>query len=224
MMKKTKLFPKIAAMMMVAVMVCIMGASAYQGYASTLHGNNHEYYAYGTYYVDSATRVRAGTWVRTTDYATVPAGTIGCQATLVYVNTGEVFYRTAQVTNPDADYFYSIVTPSRPASQTACSVGWASVEGSPYIRLSPCYEGDNYSRSGSVESQLNELAKKTLTEDNAYPVNAEGETYGSILLADMVGENPDLISAVNQDNVSGYIRTVSDLQTRRCPCMMRMAM
>ena len=206
MMKKTRLFPKIAAMMIVAIMVCVMVASASQGYASTPYGNDHNYYAYGTYYVDSATRVRAGTWVRTTDYATVPARTIGCQATLVYVNTGEVFYRTAQVMNPDADYFYSIITPSRPASQTACSVGWASVEGSPYIRLSPCYEGDNYSRSGNVESQLTALAEKTLTADNAYPVNAAGETYGSILLADMVGENPDLISAVNQDNVSGYIR------------------
>ena len=70
-MKKTRLVPKIAAMMIVAIMVCVMVASAYQGYASTLYGNDHNYYAYGTYYVDSATRVRAGTWVRTTDYATV---------------------------------------------------------------------------------------------------------------------------------------------------------
>ena len=57
-----------------------------------------------------------------------------------------------------------------------------------------------------MESQLAALAERTLTENNTYPVNADGKTYGSILLADMVGENPDLIAAVNQDNVSGYIR------------------
>ena len=53
----------------------------------------------------------------------------------------------------------------------------------------------------------------TLTEDQAYPVNDAGETYGSVLLADFVGEDPDLLAAVNQDGVSGYIRSDDDTDT-----------
>ena len=43
-------------------------------------------------------------------------------------------------------------------------------------------------------------------------MNAAGETYGSVLLADMVGEDPDLMSATNQEGVEGYIR-IADVPT-----------
>lgn len=204
-MKKTRLFSKIAAMALVAIMACCMFASAYQGYSNTLYGDKYgSYYAFSSLYVNG-TRVVGAASVRTADYTKVPAGTLGCQATLAYADNGEVFYQSDEATNSTTDYFFTVQTPSRPAPRTACSVGWASVENSPYIRLRTCYEGDNYTRSAGIESQLAALAERTLTEDNTYPVNADGKTYGSILLADMVGENPDLISAVNQDNVSGYI-------------------
>ena len=205
-MKKTRLFSKITAMALVAIMACCMAASAYQGYANTLYGDKYgSYYAFSSLYVNG-TRVVGAASVRTADYTKVPAGTLGCQATLAYVDNGEVFYQSNEAKNSSTDYFFTDQTPSRPAPRAACSVGWASVENSPYIRLRTCYEGDNYTRSAEMESQLAALAERTLTENNTYPVNADGKTYGSILLADMVGENPDLIAAVNQDNVSGYIR------------------
>lgn len=47
---------------------------------------------------------------------------------------------------------------------------------------------------------------KTLTEDGKYPVNACGETYGSLMLASEVGHVPDLLSAVGSSGVDGYIR------------------
>ena len=47
---------------------------------------------------------------------------------------------------------------------------------------------------------------KTLTEDGKYPVNACGETYGSLMLASEVGHVPDLLSAVGSNGVDGYIR------------------
>ena len=67
--------------------------------------------------------------------------------------------------------------------------------------------GQSIYRSADAESQLSALAEATLTEINEYPVNSNGETYGSVLLADMVGEAPDLLAAVNQAGVSGYIRS-----------------
>lgn len=40
---------------------------------------------------------------------------------------------------------------------------------------------------------------------NGYSVNSHGRTYGSTMLADVVGYEPDLISAVGVDGVEGYI-------------------
>lgn len=40
---------------------------------------------------------------------------------------------------------------------------------------------------------------------NGYSVNSRGQTYGSTLLADVIGHEPDLISAVGVDGTEGYI-------------------
>ena len=54
--------------------------------------------------------------------------------------------------------------------------------------------------------------RSTLTENNSYPVNSHGETYGSAAVAEYVGDVPTLVSAVGLDNVNGYIR-FADMQT-----------
>ena len=204
-MKKTRLFSRITAMLLVAIMACCMVASAYQGYSKTLYGDNGTYVGFSTLYVDGG-RYNAGVFVRTSDYRNVPAGTIGAQASLAHLNDGAIYLWSDKKTNPTSDYFVEMKTGPQPSPTTAYSVGWGSVEGSVYVALPSCYIGDNYSRSGEEARQLAALAKRTLTEDNTYPVNAAGETYGSILLADMVGEEPDLIYVVNQDNEYGYVR------------------
>ena len=50
-----------------------------------------------------------------------------------------------------------------------------------------------------------ELADKALV-DGEYPVNANGETYGNYSLRELVGYAPDLVLAVNEDGVQGYVR------------------
>lgn len=204
-MKKPRLFSRIAAMALVAIMACCMFASAYEGYRQTLYGDNGRYTAFSGLYVNG-TRAHGVTYLHTDDFRKVDAGVLQDQATLVYADNGAVFYESKIAKNSANTAETMADTQYRSALRTACSIGWASVESSPFIRLPTCYEGDNYTRSAEIESQLAALAEKTLTEDNAYPVNAAGETYGSILLADMVGEEPDLIYAVNQDDVYGYIR------------------
>ena len=40
----------------------------------------------------------------------------------------------------------------------------------------------------------------------SYPTNAKGETYGSYLDRNTVGQAPDLIAAMGENGVKGYIR------------------
>lgn len=49
------------------------------------------------------------------------------------------------------------------------------------------------------------LADETLV-NGEYPVNANGETYGNYSLRELVGYAPDLVLAVNEDGVQGYVR------------------
>ncbi len=62
---------------------------------------------------------------------------------------------------------------------------------------------------GNVEA-LSEVARKLADQqlvNGDYPRNSKGETYGSdSLLSGFVGCAPDLIAAVGEDNVEGYIR------------------
>ena len=43
-----------------------------------------------------------------------------------------------------------------------------------------------------------------------FPKNVRGETYGTALMAEVVGEMPDLQAAIGTDDQEGYVRT-SDL-------------
>lgn len=42
---------------------------------------------------------------------------------------------------------------------------------------------------------------------SSYPKNQNGETYGSVLDAPLVGVEPDLIAAVGVDGTEGYVRS-----------------
>lgn len=219
-MKKTRLFSKIAAMALVVVMVCCVGASAYGAATSqtmTIQGRDGKtYIGYTELYEDSSTNFRGSAWVRTSDYSTVSSPSLGCRAGLAYGDSGEIFFEGDWSFKSSDDYFHNVVTPQQYFRYCVFSVGWAIVGASDVKRLpdSPM-RGNSIFRSADAEVVLSALAENTLTEDDAYPVNAAGETYGSILLADMVGEDPDLLAAVNQDGVSGYIRNDDILRTDR---------
>ena len=43
-------------------------------------------------------------------------------------------------------------------------------------------------------------------DDGNYPVSDKGKTYGSALLSEIVGHEPDLISAVGTDGQAGYVK------------------
>ena len=216
-MKKTRLFSKIAAMALVVVMVCCVGASAY-GAASqtmTIQGRDGKtYIGYTELYDDSSTNFRGSAWVETRDHSTVPSTSLGCRAGLAYGDSGEIFYEGGWSFKNSDGNSHHVVTPQQYSRYCVFSVGWAIVGASDIKRLpdSPM-RGNSIYRSADAEVVLSALAEATLTEDDTYPVNDAGETYGSVLLADMVGEDPDLLAAVNQDGVSGYIRNDDILRT-----------
>lgn len=213
-MKKTKLYRKIAALTLVAIMACCMVASAFGSIESSyksLYGNGLEYRAQSILYDDGGGIYRAGAWIETTNGAAMKPDTVGLYAQLIS-SRGSVIATGPKELIPYERSFFDYKTTSYGASGGVACVGWASVDGGyQYIRL---YETNvaGYSRSADLEAQIAVLAENMLTEDNAYPVNAAGETYGSVLLADMVGEDPDLISATNHEGVDGYIR-IADVPT-----------
>ena len=137
----------------------------------------------------------------------MPLGTIGCRSGLAYGDSGQIFCETDWVWNPSTDYFKSSVTPQQYSNRSVFAVGWGKIDRELSVRLEDSPTRGN-ARSVAVANLLD-----TLTEDQAYPVNDAGETYGSVLLADFVGEDPDLLAAVNQDGVSGYIRSDDDTDT-----------
>ena len=60
--------------------------------------------------------------------------------------------------------------------------------------------------SGTAEEQKLWAYADEILVDGNYPVNANGQTYGPEILRELVGYTPDLILAVNQDGVAGYVQ------------------
>ena len=214
-MNKSRLFSKITAMALVAVMACCMAASAYyESLPTVLEGSDGKRYIGTTIlYEDGTNRFRGSAWVQTEDSSRVPLGTIGCRSGLAYGDSGQIFCETDWVWNPSTDYFKSSVTPQQYSNRSVFAVGWGKIDRELSVRLEDSPTRGN-ARSVAVANLLD-----TLTEDQAYPANDAGETYGSVLLADFVGEDPDLLAAVHQDGVSGYIRSddYTDTTTNSIP-------
>lgn len=61
-------------------------------------------------------------------------------------------------------------------------------------------------RPSSTSDDIQAIVEASLDDNCQYPVNQFGESYGSCVLAEIVGEEPDLISAVGEDGVEGFVR------------------
>ena len=213
-MKGTKLYRRIVALSLVAIMACCMAASAYGAIYSPytpLYGNGLNYNARSILYDDGGSTYRVGAEIQTTNGAAMKRNSVGLMPQLIS-SRGDILANPGKRLNNSEDSFFFYPPVSYGASGAVACLAWASVNGGrDYIRLHETNVA-GYSRSADIEAQIAALAENTLTEDNTYPVNAAGETYGSVLLADMAGEDPDLMSATNHEGVSGYIR-IDDVPT-----------
>lgn len=205
-----------AATLALAVMIPLgtMAASYDSIHTYRQDYTGQEYEIWSTIYEDSSTEYRGASWVHTSNSVNVPARAMGASVGL-YSKGGEVYMELDPTFNsaPTTTHF-------RTTSDIYPYDGDVYAQGKIYLRNSA--SSDDYrfyltaetrklfpdSKSAETEYQdtLAQLADATLLSDGTYPVTASGETYGSELLANQVGEIPDLISAIGINGVSGYVR------------------
>lgn len=207
-MKLRKRLSTVVVSILCLSMLCSIGASAagdaeYDSKVSTFSEAGYNYKAWSTLYVGSG--YRAATYIQVTN-GNAPAGYMQYQARLYDMNGDEL--RTSQTrTNASATNLDVVTTTSAPAD-AAYSRGWVAVkdsQGNYVVKNLNATETIARGRS-AAETDIVDALKDTLDTDGQYPVNQNGESYGSALLSDIVGEEPDLIAAVGVDGVRGYIR------------------
>lgn len=198
---KQKLFSGLmAGCLAVSLLTTGAFAATYNSSEVSFSVGNMTYYGWSTLYADNDGTYRAGAWVRTANNTVVPAGCLGTNAILCN-GDGDVIESTGTIYNTNADYFTYALTTHGGYDDEVYSQGQATVVNGVDRLTFDLPKTITRSRSALVNSLMD-----TLEADNTYPVSASGETYGSVLLADVVGAWPDLLSAVGDDGVCGYIR------------------
>lgn len=201
-----KMMRKIFTLLLVLALCLAMSVSVFafdecDSPTVTVSVGGKSYDIWSTLFRDGS-RYRSGTWIQTTDNSNIPAGGVQVQTFLMSGN-GQIA-QSALSTIPNATYFHVAFTP-----YTSTSASGIYGTGTAYIKLSDgSYK--SYSSANANESNLNSLALVSedgqLMSDGSYPQNSEGMTYGSLALADVVGTEPELISAIGTQGESGYVR------------------
>ena len=133
----------------------------------------------------------------------VPAGYMSAQST-IYNEDKSLVKSSRMSSNTSNINFHYQETPELVTNETLLYVSGS------YEILS----GTGRVVSGDVntieydDGSFSVVRPRSLMEEDGiteYPVNADGLTYGSLLYANEIGEEPDLISAVGTDGTTGYI-------------------
>lgn len=201
-MKKMK---KLASLLLVLVMSLALTVPAFAAARESTYettsgietgsGAGYDYEAYLSIYQGiNSGACKAAVWVKETSRRCPPAGYMWAEATL-YTSSGRV-RDVARASNSSNEYFIWPTTGMYGDCPTA--TGIVKLKGGDTI-----YFSDLSPRNRSLLTALS----AELTNDGGYPVNALGETYGSKLMAEIVGCEPDLVSAVGVDDVEGYVRS-----------------
>ncbi|BDF69120.1 hypothetical protein CE91St41_01010 [Oscillospiraceae bacterium] len=165
---------------------------------TTRSAGGQTYDIYSIMYIDGKTAF-SSVWIETQGHVKVPSGYMGTAPSL-YEDGGNVLASSPMDYNPVSNYY------------TFQNTG--SVRFSGYIYgggLAKLYNGSGYTTVVAPDTPLaqNRSAStklaSTLDSNGQYPVNAQGQSYGSGLLANMVGHAPDLIAATGENGVEGYI-------------------
>ncbi len=181
-------------------------AVSYEGLHDGDTVDNVTYDWYGILYRDGPQNFRASVWCQAN--STVPANYIGCQAQLLDGYTGEVIRETSVKHNSNPSNFHYAVTSGGYYAYSAMAGGFVYL-GADEVekRVIPTSAfGGNSVVSPANQAKAKKALLSTLNADMTYPTNEKGESYGSILLADVVGAYPDLIAAVGVNGIKGYIR------------------
>lgn len=166
----------------------------------TIEGQSYEIWS--TLFRDG-TRYRAATWIKTADYSKIPTDKVKVQSFLMG-GSGQIAQSSLTTLSAPWEFLVAYT----PYTYTTASGIYAT--GTAYIETSNgVYKA--YPSTDASESDLASFAlaieEGLLTVDGAYHQNGEGKTYGSLGLADVVGAEPELISAIGTNGESGYVRS-----------------
>lgn len=202
-MKKADIFARVLSCTLSIAALCSVSAFAaekYDSQCSSLGSGEQMYDYYSSLYPSAGPKWRAATWVQAQNGKTVPAGYLKAKAFL-YDAAGSLCKSTVIQTNTTAANYLVVAAPGLTGSGEYYSRGEVS------LYLDSEYTTVTASTPADGETDVMKTLKTTLDQDGGYPVNALGQTYGSLLLSHVVGYKPDLIAAVGTDNVKGYVRT-----------------
>lgn len=152
------------------------------------------YTAYSSLYV--GTQYRAGIWVVADEI--LEEGAVDARA-ILYDETGAVLAQTNWVANEAGLKFNYAITSKVTSSETVIANGEFKI-----YDADGAYTGKTW-YIDSTDSTFKDFNTRAVNE-LAYEQTATGETYGSLILADQIGQTPDFISAVGIDGTRGYVR------------------
>ena len=211
-MLKKKVLSVLLACTLCLSALCV-GASAvsnttakYKGTDTLISGDGYDYIAWCTLYVSNT--FTASVEIR--KYGTIldPPNGLSYMAYL-YDGNGKVRSTGSAEAITYQDYFPLAVTGNW-SGESAFAGGavWlkTTYAGTKKVVVNPTGTYQLGRSMSGIDSVLEELSL-LLDENGQYPVNVHGETYGSGLLYEIVGEEPDLIEAVGTDGTEGYVRT-----------------
>lgn len=197
-MKKTNLMRKFLPAFLIGAMACSTTAFA----ASDESGHkplDGGYDAQSILYAGAANTYRGSVWLQTEDSSRVPANDMYAKAELAGFD-GVAFQSSDWKRNTTTNYFTYAVTPKTHHSEPVCSRGQFYTGTGNDMDSAPATVYVGGSRA-AVEALM-----AALELDGTYPETEAGETYGSTLLADVVGCEPDLIAARGTNGLDGYVR------------------
>lgn len=209
-MEDTKIGKKLMALVLVLATMVAFAATAFAYDVNSAeryidgryNGVNFQYKILSTLYVDSSRSYRGSIWVSIPSQTYVPAGWMEVMAEVLDYNTGKVVKSTAMEENTRSTYYMYAVTETYNTSNPVCSRGRYRVYDGTQNRTGFAYETEPVPGTRAISKSL----LSTLEANGSYPKTKAGETYGSVLLADVVGYEPDLISALGLNGISGYVR------------------
>lgn len=209
-MKKAKIGKKLTTLVLVLATMMAFATTVFadevNSHVRVIDGNYNgvafNYWVYSTLYVDSSRSYRGSIWVTIPSQLVVPAAWMRVKAEIIDKNTGEVAKETAWTDNPTPSYYMYMVTPSYYTSNPVCSRGQYRVYDGTEFRTGFAYETDPVQGTRAISESL----LSTLDANGDYPKTETGETYGSVLLADVLGYEPDLIAVRGINEISGYVR------------------
>ena len=196
-MKKRVLSLMLATVMCMALAVTA-NAVEYDSGTSRFYGTgNCSYTAYSALYDDGGHRYRAATWVETMNGGNVAAGNMGANGRL-YSASGTLLKDTGMMYNTSS-YYFQVASLSSAISSPSGAYSWGEVD---------LYNGDHFISDTLYKTEIVGAARALAyqLDDGNYPVSDKGKTYGSALLSEIVGYEPELISAVGTDGQAGYVK------------------